>query len=115
VFIAASGPGQGQVREHRLEARIGRGQRHPSAHNLSVLRCAKHGARQAHSRNFWEIKMPGRQQHYDRLVALRADARAKRQAILDRCERDNRDQLTMDETRWLTAQSSSTTTTPLGS
>jgi len=48
--------------------------------------------------------MPGLQQHYDRLVALRADARAKRQAILDRCERDNRDQLTMDETRSLTAQ-----------
>jgi HK97 family phage major capsid protein len=43
--------------------------------------------------------MPGLQQTYDRLVAMRAEARTKRTAILDRCERENRDQLTMSETR----------------
>lgn len=43
--------------------------------------------------------MPGLEQTYQRLISLRADARAKRDAILDRCEREKRDRLTVDETR----------------
>ncbi|WAJ43128.1 phage major capsid protein [Mycobacterium sp. Aquia_216] len=43
--------------------------------------------------------MPGLEQHYERLVKLRAEARAKRDAIVDRAERESRERLTIDETR----------------
>jgi hypothetical protein len=115
VFIAASGPGQGQVREHRLEAKDRTRPAPSQCPQFICIALRETCFTTSAFTKLWEIKMPGLQQHYDRLVALRADARAKRQAILDRCERDNRDQLTMDETRSLTAQSSSTTTAPLGS
>ncbi|VBA47916.1 phage major capsid protein [Mycobacterium attenuatum] len=43
--------------------------------------------------------MSGLEQNYQRLLALRAEARAARQRIVDRAERERRDQLTADESR----------------
>lgn len=43
--------------------------------------------------------MSGLQQTLDRLIAMRSEARAKRQRILDRAESEGREELTPDETR----------------